>query len=311
MVSTLEYNITNDNVGKRLDAFLVEMEPKQTRSHFKNLILEGKILVNNKVVKSGYALKQGDVVSVEKIEAEPMTAKPQDIPLDILYQDKDFAIINKPKGMVVHPAVKNFDNTLVNALLFNISDLSGINGVLRPGIVHRLDKDTSGLIVVAKNDFAHANLSKQISEKTCRRIYLGIIEGHLKESQGVVTSYIERSKKNRLKMAVSDKGKFAETHYKVLASLGEFDLVRFELKTGRTHQIRVHCENLHHPLLGDKLYGAKKEKYYKFGQFLHAYKLELTHPSTNEKKQFTCLPPKYFMDILCVLDKNFDLNHFL
>lgn len=307
----MKYKITNEHANKRLDSFLVEVQSEFTRSHFKNLIVDGKITVNGKPLKSGYSLKAGDEVFVPEIKPEVMSAKPQNIPLDILYQDEDFAIINKPKGMVVHPAVKNIDNTLVNALLYNIKDLSGINGVLRPGIVHRLDKDTSGLLVVAKNDLAHAHLSKQISEKNCRRIYLGVVEGHLKEGEGVVSTNIERSKKNRLKMAVSDKGKFAETHYKVLASFDAFDLVMFELKTGRTHQIRVHCEYLHHPLLGDKLYGAKKEKYFVYGQFLHAYKLILTHPTQNKIMEFTSFPPDYFVSVLTEYDKNFNLNTIL
>ncbi len=295
----MEYVVSEIDKGKRLDTFLVEKQPEFTRSHFKNMITEGLILLNNnKVSKSGILLKENDVVFVPQVKCEELSTQAENIPLDILYQDEDLAIINKPKGMVVHPAVKNADHTLVNALLFNIKDLSGINGVLRPGIVHRLDKDTSGLLVVAKNDFSHVNLSAQISNKTCRRIYVGIVEGHLKEREGSVTTYISRSKKNRLKMAVSDTGKLATTNYTVLKDLGHFQLVKFELKTGRTHQIRVHCEHLGHPLVGDKLYGAKKEKYFQFGQFLHAYKLILTHPKTLKLMEFTCEPPKYFVEFV-------------
>ena len=300
------YTITDENVGKRLDAFLIDQNSAFSRSHYKNLIVNGDVLVNGKIVKSGYALKQGDVVNINDVQPEVLNTKPQDIPLDIVYEDKHFAVINKPKGMVVHPAVKNTENTLVNALLYNIKDLSGINGVIRPGIVHRLDKDTSGLLVVAKNDEAHVNLSEQISTKTCRRIYLGIVEGHLSEKSGELTTNIERSKKNRLKMANSLTGKLATTKYEVLQSFDNFDLVKFELKTGRTHQIRVHCEYLHHSLLGDKLYNAKHKKYYEYGQFLHAYKLILKHPKTGESLEFCAKPPQYFIDFL--RSKNVDIK---
>ena len=295
--SKMKFNFTDE--AKRLDVFLQENLPEITRSRIKNLITDGQVLVNQKVIdKAGYKLKMGDIVEMEVPEPESSEVVAEDIPLEIIYQDSDFAIINKPKGMVVHPAVKNTKGTLVNALLYNIKDLSGINGVVRPGIVHRLDKDTSGLLVIAKNDTAHVELSKQIATKECRRIYRAILEGNLKEDSGEVVTYMERSKKNRLKMAVSDKGKLAHTLYKVLGHYGKFDYVEFELKTGRTHQIRVHSEHLHHPILGDKLYGAKHEKYHKYGQFLHAYKLILTHPSTGEEMQFEAPLPKYFQDFV-------------
>jgi len=283
----------------RLDLFLLGEFQDMTRSHIKNLITEERVVVNGKVVKAGQTLKMGDVIVIELPEPEVSEILPENIPLEIVYQDNDFAVINKPKGMVVHPAVKNMSGTLVNALLFNIKDLSGINGVIRPGIVHRLDKDTSGLIVIAKNDFAHVEISKQISTKECRRIYRAVVEGNLKEEQGEVITNIDRSKKNRLKMAVaSDSGKIAHTLYKVLVHYSKYDYVEFELKTGRTHQIRVHCEHLHHPIVGDKLYGAKNEKYFKFGQFLHAYKLILTHPRTGEIMEFEAEIPEYFKDFL-------------
>jgi len=282
----------------RLDVYILGEFPDMTRSHIKNMITSGNILVNNKSVKAGQTLKPGDKILVELPEPEPSEVVAEDIPLDIVYQDEDFAIINKPKGMVVHPAVKNMSGTLVNALLFNIKDLSGINGVVRPGIVHRLDKDTSGLIVIAKNDFAHVEISKQIATKECKRIYRAVVEGNLKQEQGEVVTYIERSKKNRLKMAVSSSGKIAHTLYKVLGHYNKFDYVEFELKTGRTHQIRVHCEHLHHPIVGDKLYGSKTEKCHKFGQFLHAYKLILTHPRTGKLMEFNAPIPAYFQEIL-------------
>ena len=287
-----------DKEQMRLDVYLLSEFPDMTRSHIKNMITSGNVLVNNKVVKAGQTLKVGDRIQVELSKPEPSEVVAEDIPLDIVYQDEDFAVINKPKGMVVHPAVKNMSGTLVNALLYNIKDLSGINGVVRPGIVHRLDKDTSGLIVIAKNDFAHVEISKQISTKECKRIYRAVVEGNLKQEKGEVITYIERSKKNRLKMAVSDSGKIAHTLYKVLGHYNKYDYVEFELKTGRTHQIRVHCEHLHHPIVGDKLYGSKTEKCHKYGQFLHAYKLILTHPRTGKLMEFNAPLPAYFQEFL-------------
>ena len=282
----------------RLDVYLLSEFPDMTRSHIKNMITAGNVLVNNKSVKAGQTLKMGDMILVELPEPEPSEVVAEDIPLDIVYQDEDFAVINKPKGMVVHPAVKNMSGTLVNALLHNIKDLSGINGVVRPGIVHRLDKDTSGLIVIAKNDFAHVEISKQISTKECKRIYRAVVEGNLKQEQGEVITYIDRSKKNRLKMAVSDSGKIAHTLYKVLGHYNKFDYVEFELKTGRTHQIRVHCEHLHHPIVGDKLYNSNKCKFNLDGQLLHAKKLMLTHPVTNEIMEFESELPSHFVNVL-------------
>ena len=296
--------ITKEDEGQRLDVFVSALCPDKTRSHIKIMIESGLILIDDKKVKAGYALKEGNILSIEEEEKVPDKALPQDIPLEIVYEDDDFVIINKQKGMVVHPAVKNTSNTLVNALLYKIKDLSGINGVMRPGIVHRLDKDTSGLMVVAKNDFAHVQLSRQIQEKTCKRYYLALVEGNLKEEKGEIVTYIERSHKNRLKMANSSKGKLAHTLFEVKESFDKIELVEFELKTGRTHQIRVHCEGINHPILGDKLYSARKEKYYKHNQFLHAYKLVLRHPRTGEEMCFEVGLPKYFEEVLFELRKS-------
>lgn len=290
--------ITFNETPKRLDLFLHEKFSDHTRSFLKNLIVEGSVAVNGKVVKAGYELKAGDEISVTIPEPVSTEIKPEKIDLDIVYEDEYFAVINKPKNMVVHPAVKNYSGTLVNALLYNIKDLSGINGVVRPGIVHRLDKNTSGLIVIAKNDFAHVELSKQIATKECRRIYRAVVEGNLHNDEGEVITNIGRSKKNRLKMAVVDDGKIADTKYKVLAHYKKYDYVEFELKTGRTHQIRVHCEYLHHPIVGDELYGSKTTKYYDLGQMLHAYKLILTHPKTGKKMEFTAPIPSYMQEFL-------------
>lgn len=294
----MEYKVSEKDVKTRLDSFLYELDNSFTRSHYKNLIEEGHVLVNSKKVKAGYALKLNDVVSVEMIPARPIETLPQNIPLDIVYEDEDLAVINKPKGMVVHPANGNWDGTLVNALLYNIKDLSGINGEIRPGIVHRLDKDTSGLLVVAKNDFAHVALSKQIADKTCKRIYLALVIGNMPNDSGVVSNYLGRDPKNRLRYAVVDNGgKYAETHYKVLTRYKDYSLVEFELKTGRTHQIRVHCKYLNHPIVGDDLYGGKS-KFKTDGQMLHAYKLSFYHPRTNKYMEFEAQLPEYFQKIL-------------
>lgn len=294
----MEYKVSEKDVKTRLDSFLYELDNSFTRSHYKNLIEEGHVLVNSNKVKAGYALKLNDVVSIEMIPARPIETLPQNIPLDIVYEDEDLAVINKPKGMVVHPANGNWDGTLVNALLYNIKDLSGINGEIRPGIVHRLDKDTSGLLVVAKNDFAHVALSKQIADKTCKRIYLALVIGNMPNDSGVVANYLGRDPKNRLRYAVVDNGgKYAETHYQVLTRYKDYSLVEFELKTGRTHQIRVHCKYLNHPIVGDDLYGGKS-KFKTDGQMLHAYKLSFYHPRTNKYMEFEAQLPEYFQKIL-------------
>lgn len=290
--------LISDVAGIRLDVFLQSNYSEHTRSFIKNLIVGGGVLVNGKSVKAGYELRVGDEIDIEFPEPVSTEIKAENIPLDIVYEDEYFAVINKPKNMVVHPAVKNYTGTLVNALLYNIKDLSGINGVVRPGIVHRLDKDTSGLIVIAKNDFAHVELSKQIASKECRRIYRAVLEGNLKEDCGEIVTGIGRSKKNRLKMAVCDDGKIAITRYNVLKHYQKFDYVEFELKTGRTHQIRVHSEYLHHPIVGDKLYGSKTEKCYKYGQMLHAYKLILSHPKSGEIMEFKADIPRYMTEFL-------------
>lgn len=295
--------VNNTDEGMRLDQFVLQNIDGITRSHIKVMIQNGLVLVGDKIVKAGYSLKTGDVVTITEEEKVPDTAIPENIPLDIVYEDEDFAVINKPKGMVVHPAVKNTSGTLVNALLYQIKDLSGINGVMRPGIVHRLDKDTSGLLVVAKNDFAHVNLSQQIQNKTCHRYYLALVEGHFKNDSGEIITHIGRSHKNRLKMANCDDGKLAHTLYRVRERLDRVDLVEFELKTGRTHQIRVHCEGEHHPILGDKLYSAKMEKYFKYAQFLHAYRLVLTHPRTGKSMSFEAPIPTYFDETIRNLRK--------
>ena len=300
----MEWKITKDDVNKRFDIFLQEKNPDNTRSHIKHWIVDGVAKVNEKSVKAGYALKLGDEISVGEIQEKVLSSKPQDIPIDIIYEDEDIAVINKPQGMVVHPAISNYDGTLVNALMYKLDSLSSINGVIRPGIVHRLDKDTSGLLVVAKNDMAHVDLSNQIANKECKRIYYALVEGIVKEDGEIITN-IGRDPKNRLKMAVVDKGKLAHTKYKVLEILGNYSLMEFELKTGRTHQIRVHSAYMHHPIVGDKVYNPNKCKFNLNGQLLHAKKLILSHPRTKEVLTFECDLPDYFKKVLSALNSKY------
>ena len=233
-------------------------------------------------------------------------AKPEEIPIEIVYEDADIAVVNKPQGMTVHMGNGNFEGTLVNALLFKLDSLSGINGVIRPGIVHRIDKDTSGLLVVAKNDAAHLGLSKQIEEKSCKRTYLALLEGVMKEDSGTVTTYIGRDPRDRVKMAVvpPEKGKLAITDFTVLKRFKEgFTLCRFDLRTGRTHQIRVHAKHLSHPVVGDPVYGVKKQKFNLNGQLLHAWRLRLTHPKTGKEMTFEAPLPDYFVKVLNKLEE--------
>ena len=300
----MEWIVTNEDKNVRLDIFLQNLNPEKSRSHIKHWIENGDIKVNDKVVKAGYSLKENDVVTLGHIEEKVLSAKPQNIDIDIVYEDKDLAVINKPQGMVVHPAINNYDGTLVNALMYKLDSLSSINGVIRPGIVHRLDKDTSGLLVVAKNDNAHISLSNQIASKECRRIYWALVDGIVK-SDGEIKTCIGRDPKNRLKMAVLNEGKIAETKYKVLEILGNYTLVEYELKTGRTHQIRVHSAYMHHPIVGDKLYNNNKCKFNLNGQLLHAKKLILTHPTTREVMTFESDLPEYFKKVLLSLNSKY------
>ena len=260
------------------------------------MIEDGNVTLNGKMVKAGAKGKIGDKVEYQIDEVKPLEAKAEDVDFDIVYEDSDLIVINKPQGLVVHPCSSTKEGTLVNGLLYRIKDLSGINGVLRPGIVHRLDKNTSGLMIVAKNDKAHVSLAAQIKDKTCKRKYLALVNGHFKNDKGHIETYIERDKKDRKKMAVSDKGKLAITNYKVKERYDKFDLVEFSLQTGRTHQIRVHCKALGHTIVGDDVYG-KAEKNLN-GQLLHSYSLEFVHPSTGKIMNFTIELPQHFKDYL-------------
>ncbi len=285
---------------ERADVFLAE-KTQWTRSRVAKLIDSGKVFCNGEpVMKAGEKVKGEVTLEIE--ENVLISAEGEDIPIDIVYQDKDIAVINKPQGMVTHPCTGTPNGTLVNAVVYKIKDLSGINGVLRPGIVHRLDKDTSGLIVIAKNDSAHNSLAKQIEEKSAGRHYLALVTGNIKEDEGVIDKAIARSKKDRKKMAVDDNGRRAITHYFVRERFGDYTLVEFKLGTGRTHQIRVHAKYINHPVVGDITYG-KKDDFGLNGQLLHAFKLELTHPSTGERMTFYAPLPDYFEKVLEKLRK--------
>lgn len=295
---------TNAN---RADVLVSENLTDYTRSAVKKLFEDGGVTIDGKSAKPSQSVNKGAVVSVTLPDLVECIAKPEDIPIDIVYEDDDIAIINKPQGLTVHAGNGNLDGTLVNALLFKLKNLSGIGGVIRPGIVHRIDKNTSGLLVIAKNDKAHLSLAEQIAQKTCKRTYVALLEGNLKEDEGNITTYIGRNPSDRVKMAVvsPDKGKIAITDYKVLDRNNGYTLCRFDLHTGRTHQIRVHAKYLNHPIVGDEVYGRKKREFNLEGQLLHAYRLELTHPATGERMAFKAPLPDYFVAVLKKLNINF------
>ena len=284
----------------RADVFLSEMLGG-TRSSVKKLFESCFVLIDGKPAKPSQSVSAGARAEVTLPDAVECAAKPEDIPVEIIYEDSDIAVVNKPQGLTVHAGNGNADGTLVNALLFKLDNLSGVGGVIRPGIVHRIDKNTSGLLVVAKNDAAHLSLAKQIEEKTCRRTYIALLEGNLKNDCGTVTTYIGRDSKDRVKMAVVEpnRGKLAITDYTVLKRYKEgYTLCRFDLHTGRTHQIRVHARYLSHPVVGDPVYGVKKQKFNLNGQLLHAWKLQFIHPATNEEVSFEAPLPEYFIAVL-------------
>ncbi len=279
--------------GTRLDLFLLSQFANFTRAYIKTLIENGSFKVDEKIVKAGLPLKTNMVITYKIEEAKPLDAVAEEVEFDIVFENKNLLVINKPQGLVVHPCSSTKNNTLVNGLLSKVKDLSGINGTLRPGIVHRLDKNTSGLMLVAKNDVAHLSLAKQIQDKTCKRKYLALLEGNLKHEEGEIITQIGRNPKDRKKMAVlQDGGKEAITTYKVVKRYQKFCLVEFSLKTGRTHQIRVHASFLGHPVVGDDIYG-KINKSLK-GQLLHSYYIEFDEPVSKERLHFEIGLPYYF-----------------
>lgn len=285
-----EKNIINievevDDAGKRLDIFLSELIPYFSRSRIQSLIKwQHKVSVNGKVEKSSYRLKYGDLIIIDVPEAKPLELEAENIPLEFVYENDDMLVVNKPSGMLTHPTTVEKEGTLVNALLYHCKGkLSGINGIMRPGIVHRLDRDTSGLLMIAKNDFAHHSLSEQIKQKTAIRKYLTVVHGNIKEDTGIIDAPIDRHPSQKCKMTVTEGGKNAVSHWQVLERFGDYTFLEVTLQTGRTHQIRVHFSYIKHPVFGDNVYGGGKTKIKTIAQVLQSYKLEFTNPSDNKR----------------------------
>ena len=288
----------------RIDKYLNELLPDQSRSYIQKLLKDGHILVNNSIIKPNYKVKADDRIQIDIPEPIEANIEAENIPLDIIYEDNDVLIVNKPKEMVVHPAPGNYSGTLVNALMYHCKDsLSNINGVLRPGIVHRIDKNTTGCLIVCKNDQSHNFIADQLSEHSINRIYVGIVCGVLKDDEGTIDAPIGRNKRDRKLMSVNEDGKRAITHYKVLKRFRDYTLMQFKLETGRTHQIRVHMAHINHPLLGDDQYGRQKCKFNLTGQCLHAKTIGFIHPSTKEYVEFEVDEPEYFKHLLDILEE--------
>ncbi len=299
-VQTQEFEVSSDQAGERLDKILSLIYQDMSRSFFQKLIKNQQILVNNVPRKSNYRVEVKDIISVSVPKAEEIEILPEPIPLDILYEDGDILVVNKPKGMVVHPAVGHYSGTLVNAVMYHCKDsLSGINGVIRPGIVHRIDMDTTGALIVCKNDNAHIKIAEQIKVHSVTRRYLGIVKGVVKQDTGTIEGTIGRHPVDRKKMAVNvTNGKIAITHYRVVQRFCNHTFMEFELETGRTHQIRVHMASIGHPLLGDMIYGNGKNSWNLQGQTLHAAVIGFIHPVTNQYLELEAPLPKYFEDLL-------------
>lgn len=288
----------------RLDKVVSNLEQNISREAIQRMVKTGKILVNGKQEKASYKTTVGDVITLEEEIPEEVELKPQEMPLDIIYEDEDMLVINKEKGIVVHPGNGNPDGTLANAVMAKCKgSLSGIGGKIRPGIVHRIDKDTSGLIIVAKNDTAHLNLSKQIQDRKVKKTYIALVRGVIKENEATINMPIGRSSKDRKKMAVTKDGKEAITHFKVLKRYNGFTLLEVKIETGRTHQIRVHLSEIGYPVVGDEVYSNGKNPFGVKGQMLHAEKLELKHPRTGKDLTFEAPVPKYFENIINQLEK--------
>lgn len=294
--------ITENQAGERIDRFLADSQDL-TRSFLQKILKEGEVIVNGKSVKANYKLRKGDRIEFEIPEAVEPDIVAEDIPLSILYEDADVLVVDKPKGMVVHPAAGHYSRTLVNAVMYHCKgELSGINGVLRPGIVHRIDRDTTGSIIICKNDMAHNEIARQLKEHSINRRYRAIVTGVLKDEEGTIEGAIGRDKKDRKKMAITADGKPAVTHYRVLQRFKHYTYVECVLETGRTHQIRVHMASIGHPLLGDEVYGRRLDKYKCEGQCLHAMTLGFHHPRTGEYIEVNAPLPPYFEHLLAVLE---------
>lgn len=300
-----EYELTADESGERIDKFLSRNYENLSRSYIQKLLKDGNIIVNKLAVKANYKIASGDVIHIRIPESEPLDILPEDIPLDILYEDSDILIVNKPKGMVVHPSPGHYTHTLVNAVLYHCGgNLSGINGVIRPGIVHRIDMNTTGSLLICKNDRAHQILAEQLKEHSITRRYHAIVHGNIKEDSGTVDAPIGRHPADRKKMSTkSQHGRHAVTHYRVLERFGSYTYIECELETGRTHQIRVHMSSIGHPILGDDVYGPARCPFKLEGQTLHAKTLGIIHPSTKEYMEFDAPLPQYFQNLLTMLRK--------
>ncbi len=301
MDNYLEYLVKQDDECTRIDKFLSSMEKELSRSTIKKLIDDGLVLVNDETVKSSTTVKPDDLIIITEVELSDCEIIPTKIDLDIVYEDDDLLVINKPSGLVVHPAPGHYQDTLVNGLMFYINSLSDVNGDMRPGIVHRIDKDTSGLLMVAKNNYAHMVLADELKDKKTKREYIALVQGVIKNKRGKINAPIGRSKNNRLKMNVTSGGKPAVTHFEVLEAYEDKTLIKCILETGRTHQIRVHMAYINHPLVGDYIYGTDSNN--DFGQYLHAKTLGFTHPRTKEFMEFNSELPVEFSDLLEKLKK--------
>lgn len=299
-MSLIHLDADENWMDERIDKFLSTQLPEQSRSYLQKIIKEGSVLVNGSPVKASYRMDDQDEVTIDLPELKEPEIEAENIPLDILYEDDDLLMVNKPKGMVVHPSAGHTTGTLVNAVMYHCKeDLSGINGVMRPGIVHRIDKDTTGVLVICKNDKAHNFVAEQLKEHSITRKYRAIVNGVIKEDEGTVNAPIGRHPTERKKMAINEKnGKHAVTHYRVLERFANHTYIECQLETGRTHQIRVHMASLHHPLLGDTVYGSQKNPYHLEGQTLHAMVLGLIHPSTGSYLEVTAPLPEYFQKLL-------------
>ena len=299
-MSLIHLDADENWMDERIDKFLSAQLPEQSRSYLQKIIKEGSVLVNGSPVKASYRMDDQDEVTIDLPELKEPEIEAENIPLDILYEDDDLLMVNKPKGMVVHPSAGHTTGTLVNAVMYHCKeDLSGINGVMRPGIVHRIDKDTTGVLVICKNDKAHNFVAEQLKEHSITRKYRAIVNGVIKEDEGTVNAPIGRHPTERKKMAINEKnGKHAVTHYRVLERFANHTYIECQLETGRTHQIRVHMASMHHPLLGDTVYGSQKNPYHLEGQTLHAMVLGLIHPSTGSYLEVTAPLPEYFQKLL-------------
>ena len=298
-----EYIVSQEEKGKRLDTYIPSVDTDITRTSAQRLIEDGNILVNGKNAKVSYKIQENDKISVEITEPKQIELKAQNIPIEIIYEDSDIIVVNKPKGMVVHPANGNPDGTLVNAIMAICKDsLSGIGGEIRPGIVHRIDKDTSGLLIVAKNDNAHVKMSEQIKNHEVKKTYIALVRGVFKENEATIDMPIGRSTSDRKKMAVNKNGKNAITHIKVLKRFDKYTLLKVNIETGRTHQIRVHLSTIGYPIVGDGVYSNGKNEFNVDGQMLHAESIEFAHPITGKKMKIEAPLPEYFNNVLKLLE---------